>query len=150
MSSARPVPAAQSAASPPLARSSRFAGCVSAHGRSLAKARVILHKKVDRLVGLFDRPIVARRYFPRICPGVYDKPIVDEFVLCIMDNIPITNGWIGSGELNVPEAHGERARHVRADQDGARLSIYAFLFGLRQRDSGGYGCLAPYRTSDGH
>ena len=102
---------------------------------------MILHKKVDRLVGLFDRPIVARRYFPRICPGVYDKPIVDEFVLCIMDNIPITNGWIGSGELNVPEAHGEELD---------TLGPIKILFGLRQRDSGGYGCLAPYRTSDGH
>jgi Acetoacetate decarboxylase (ADC) len=99
--------AAHSAASPPLARNSRFAGCVSAHGQLLAEARVILHKKVDRFVGLFDRPIVARRYFPRLSPGEYDKAVVDELVLCIMDNILITNGWIGSGELNFPEAHGE-------------------------------------------
>jgi acetoacetate decarboxylase len=99
--------AAQSAASPPLARNSRFAGCVSAHGQPLAEARVILHEKVDRLAGLFDRPIVARRYFPRLSAGMHDKPVVDELVLCIMDNILITNGWIGSGELTFPEAHGE-------------------------------------------
>jgi acetoacetate decarboxylase len=99
--------AAQSAASPPLARNSRFAGCVSAHGQPLAEARVILQEKVDRLAGLFDRPIVARRYFPRLSAGMHDKPVVDELVLCIMDNILITNGWIGSGELTFPEAHGE-------------------------------------------
>jgi acetoacetate decarboxylase len=66
-----------------------------------------LHEKVDRLAGLFDRPIVARRYFPRLSAGMHDKPVVDELVLCIMDNILITNGWIGSGELTFPEAHGE-------------------------------------------
>jgi hypothetical protein len=99
--------AAQSAASPPLARNSRFAGCLSAHGQQLAEALVVLHEKVDRLAGLFDRPIVARRYFPRLSAGAHDKPAVDELVLCIMDNILVTNGWIGSGELSFPEAHGE-------------------------------------------
>jgi acetoacetate decarboxylase len=99
--------AARSAASPPLARSSRFAGCVSAHGQLLAEARVVLHKKADQLLGLFDRPIMARRYFPRLIAGMHDKPVVDELVLCIMDNILITDGWVGSGELNFPEAHSE-------------------------------------------
>ena len=99
--------AAQSAASPPLARDSRFAGCLSAHGQSLAEARVILHERVDRLSGLFERPIVARRYFPRLSAGAHDKPVVDELVLCAMDNILIADGWVGSGELNFPEACGE-------------------------------------------
>jgi hypothetical protein len=99
--------AARSAASPALAPNSRFAGCISAHGQSLAQARVTLRKKADRLPGLFDRPIVARRYFPRLSPGAYDKPAVDELILCVMDNIVITDGWIGSAELSFPEAHGE-------------------------------------------
>jgi Acetoacetate decarboxylase (ADC) len=99
--------AAQSAASPPLARNSRFAGCLSAHGQPLAEARIRLHEKAGRLAGLFDRPIVARRYFPRLRAGAHDKPVVDELVLCAMDNILITDGWIGSGELSFPEAHGE-------------------------------------------
>jgi acetoacetate decarboxylase len=80
---------------------------VSAHGQPLAEARVTLHDKVDRLAGLFDRPIVTRRYFPRLCAGMHDKPVVDELVLCIMDDILITDGWIGSAELIFPEAHGE-------------------------------------------
>jgi hypothetical protein len=99
--------AAQSAASPPLARNSRFAGCVSAHGQLLAEACVTLREKVDRIAGLFDRPIVARRYFPRLSAGLHDRPAVDELVLCILDNILVTNGWIGSAELSFPEAHGE-------------------------------------------
>jgi Acetoacetate decarboxylase (ADC) len=99
--------AAQNAASPPLASNSRFAGCLSAHGQPLAEARVILHEKVSRFDDLFDRPIVVRRYFPRLSAGLHDKPVVDELVLCAMDNILVTNGWIGSGELSFPEAHGE-------------------------------------------
>jgi Acetoacetate decarboxylase (ADC) len=99
--------AALNAASAPLARNGRFGGCLSAHGQPLAEARVILHEKVDRLAGLFDRPIVARRHFPRLSVGVHDKPVVDELVQCVMDNILVTNGWIGSGELSFPEAHGE-------------------------------------------
>jgi hypothetical protein len=66
-----------------------------------------LREEVGRLDGLFDRPVVARRYFPRLSAGVHDKPVVDELVLCIMDNILITNGWIGSAELIFPEVHGE-------------------------------------------
>jgi hypothetical protein len=99
--------AVRSAASPPLARNSRFAGCLSAHGQPLAEARVILHEKVDRIPDLFDRPIVTRRYFPQLSAGTHDRPAVDELVLCIMDDIAITDGWIGSGELSFPEAHGE-------------------------------------------
>lgn len=99
--------AAQNAASPPLADNSRFAGCVSAHGQRLAEGRVTLHEEVDRIDGLFDRPVVTRRYFPRLSAGAHDKPVVDELVLCIMDNILITDGWIGSAELIFPEVHGE-------------------------------------------
>ena len=99
--------AAQSAASPPLARNSRFAGCLSAHGQPLAEAGRILHEKVDRLAGLFERPVMARRYFPRLSAGVHGKPAVDEVVMCVMDNVLVTNGWIGSGELSFPEAYGE-------------------------------------------
>jgi Acetoacetate decarboxylase (ADC) len=99
--------AAASAASAPLANKSRFAGCVSAHGRLLAEARVILHERADHLIGLLDRPVVARRYFPRLCAGVHDKPAVDELVRCIMNNLLITNLWVGEGELIFPETHGE-------------------------------------------
>jgi hypothetical protein len=125
--------AAKSAASPPLARSSRFAGCVSAHGQSLAEARVTLHKEVHRLAGLFDRPIVVRRYFPRLSTGRHDKPAVDELILCIMDNILITNGWIGSGELIFPEAHGEELDMMGPIKVG-RGYRFAFSFSVSDNE----------------
>jgi hypothetical protein len=99
--------AAASVASAPVANNGRFAGCVSAHGRLLAEARVTLRERADRLVGLLDRPIVARRYFPRLSAGAHDRPVVDEMVRCIMDDLLITNLWTGDGELSFPEAHGE-------------------------------------------
>jgi hypothetical protein len=95
------------AASAPLASNGRFAACVSAHGQLLAQARVTLREKADRLVGLLDRPIVGRRYFPRLCAGMHDRPAVDELVRCVTDNLLITNLWVGEGELIFPEAHGE-------------------------------------------
>ena len=38
---------------------------------------------------------------------MHNKPVVDELVQCTMDNLLITNLWVGEGELNFPEAHGE-------------------------------------------
>jgi hypothetical protein len=125
--------AAQNAASPPLARDSRFAGCLSAHGQPLAEARVTLHEKVDRLAGLFDRPIVTRRYFPRLSAGMHDKPVVDELVLCIMDNILVTDGWMGSGELSFPEAHGEELDMLGPVKVG-RGYRFAFSFSVSSNE----------------
>jgi hypothetical protein len=125
--------AAQSAASPPLARYSRFAGCVSAHGQQLAEACVTLHEKVDRLAGLFDRPIVTRRYFPRLSAGMHNKPVVDELILCIMDNILITDGWIGSAELFFPEAHGEELDMLGPIKVG-RGYRFAFSFSVSSNE----------------
>ena len=99
--------AAPSPASAQLAHDSRFAACMSAHGRLLVQARVTLREKVDRLVGLLDRRVVGRRYFPRLSAGMHDKPAVDELVRCVSDRLLITNIWSGEGELSFPEAYGE-------------------------------------------
>jgi len=80
---------------------------MSAHGRLLVQARVTLREKAERLVGLLDRRIVGRRYFPRLSVGMHDKPAVDELVRCVSDHLQITNIWIGESELNFPEAYGE-------------------------------------------
>jgi Acetoacetate decarboxylase (ADC) len=125
--------AAQSAASPRLARNSRFAGCLSANGQPLAEARVILHEKADRLAGLFDRPIAARRYFPRLSAGMHEKPVVDELVLCTMDNILIADGWIGLGELIFPEAHGEELDMLGPIRVG-RGYRFAFSFSVSNNE----------------
>jgi hypothetical protein len=99
--------AAASAASAPLAPDSRFGASMSAHGRLLVQARVTLREKAECLVGLLDRRIAGRRYFPRLSAGLHDKPAVDELVRCVSDRLLVTNIWIGAGELSFPEAFGE-------------------------------------------
>jgi len=99
--------AASSAASAPLASNSRFAACISAHGQLLAQARITLREKSDHLVGLFDRPIVTRRYFPRLSAGEHERPAVNELVRCISEDAALTNIWIGEGALTFPETLGE-------------------------------------------
>jgi acetoacetate decarboxylase len=94
-------------ASAPLVHDGRFSACMSAHGRLLVQASVTLREKVERLVGLLDRRIVGRRYFPRLSAGMHDKPAVDEIVRSVSDHLLITNVWMGEGELNFPEAYGE-------------------------------------------
>jgi acetoacetate decarboxylase len=95
------------AASAPLVQAGRFSACMSAHGRSLVQARITLREKAERLVGLLDRRIVGRRYFPRLSAGMHDKPAVDELVRCVSNHLLITNIWTGEGELDFPEAYGE-------------------------------------------
>jgi acetoacetate decarboxylase len=80
---------------------------MSAQGRLLVQARVTLREKAERLVGVLDRRIVGRRYFPRLSADSHDKPAVDELVRCVSDHLLITNIWIGAGELDFPEAYGE-------------------------------------------
>src|SRR6202023_2730886 len=99
--------ATASAASAPLAHDGRFSACMSAHGRLLVQARVTLREKAERIVGLLDRRIVGRRYFPRLSAGMHDKPAVDELVRCVSNHLLITNIWIGESELLFPEAYGE-------------------------------------------
>jgi len=99
--------AAPSAASGPLASDSRFGASVSAHGQLLAEARVTLRQKADDLAGLLDRPIVTRRYFPRLSAGMHAKPAVDELVRLSSDKLLLADLWRGEGELAFPEASGE-------------------------------------------
>jgi acetoacetate decarboxylase len=95
------------AASAPLANNRRFAACISSHGQLLAQARITLRQRSDDLAGLLDRPIVTRRYFPRLSAGGHERPVVDELVRCISENVMFTNIWIGEGALAFPETLGE-------------------------------------------
>jgi acetoacetate decarboxylase len=99
--------ATESAASAPLAHDGRFSACMSAHGRLLVQARVTLRERAKRLVGVLDRQIVGRRYFPRLSIGMHDKPAVDELVRSVSNDPLITNIWIGEAKLDFPEAYGE-------------------------------------------
>jgi hypothetical protein len=99
--------ATANAASAPLVPDGKFSACMSAHGRSLVQARVTLREKAEQLVGLLDRKIVGRRYFPRLSAGLHGKPAVDELVRCVTHHPLATNIWIGVAELSFPEAYGE-------------------------------------------
>jgi acetoacetate decarboxylase len=99
--------AAASPASAQLAHDSKLAACMSAHGRLLVQASVTLRERTERLVGLLDRRIVGRRYFPRLSAGMHDKPAVYELVRCVSDRLLITDIWVGEGALDFPEAYGE-------------------------------------------
>ena len=98
---------AAGAASAPLAKDGKFAACMSAHGQLLAEARVILRERTDDLTGLLDRPVVARRYFPRLSAGMHERPVVDELVRSKIDDLLVTNLWVGEGKLIFPETHSE-------------------------------------------
>ena len=99
--------AAPSAAAAPLARGSRFAASLSAHGVRLADARITLESPESDVTKIFNRPTVNLRYFPRLAADEQDKPAVNELVLSLTDNLQIVDMWTGSAEMSLPEVAGE-------------------------------------------
>jgi acetoacetate decarboxylase len=76
-------------------------------------------------LSLLSRPTVLLRYFPRLAAGYHDRPAVNELTMSITDNLTVAEAWIGEGELNLPEAHGEEL-HVLAPitvETGFRYSL---------------------------
>jgi hypothetical protein len=117
--------AAASAAAAPVAAGGRFGASLSAHGQCLAQARITLRKPVQNGLSLLRRPTVLLRYFPRLSAGYQDQPAVNELAMSITDNLTVAEAWIGEGELNLPEAHGEEL-HVLAPnriESGFRYSL---------------------------
>jgi acetoacetate decarboxylase len=99
--------AAPSAAAAPLARGSRFAASLSAHGVRLAEAHVKLQAPEPDATKIFSRPTVNLRYFPRLAAGEQDRPAVDELVISLTDDLRIVEMWTGEGDIRLPEAVGE-------------------------------------------
>src|SRR6202021_1733137 len=99
--------AASGPAAVPVASGSRFGASLSAHGQRLAEACVTLQKPLENGMSLLSRPTVLLRYFPRLAAGYQDKPAVNELAMSITDTLTVVGAWIGKGELNLPEAHGE-------------------------------------------
>jgi hypothetical protein len=64
-------------------------------------------------------------YFPRLAAGYQDRPAVNELAMSITDNLTIAGAWIGKGELNLPEAHGEEldALAPKRIESGFRYSL---------------------------
>lgn len=112
-------------AAAPIAPDSRFGASLSAHGRRLAEACVTLHRPVEDGLSLFTRPTVLLRYFPSLVAGCRDKPAVDELTMPVTDNLTVAGAWIGTGELNFPEANGEELHALapRRIESGFRYSL---------------------------
>src|SRR5258708_16037173 len=96
--------ATASAASAPLAHDSRFSACMSAHGRLLVQARITLREKAECLVGLLDRRILGRRYFPRLSARLHDKPAADHLVRSLSHPLLLTHIWTRERGTRVPAA----------------------------------------------
>jgi acetoacetate decarboxylase len=111
--------AASGPAAAPVASGSRFGASLSAHGQRLAEACVTLQKPVENGLSLFSRPTVLLRYFPRLAAGYQDKPVVNELVMSITDKLTVVGAWIGTGELNLPEANGEELHTLAPNRIGS-------------------------------
>ena len=94
-------------AAAPVARGSRFAGSLSAHGVRLAEARVTLQQPESDISKIFSRPTVNLRYFPQLAAQEQDKPAVNELVMSLTDDLHIVDMWTGEAEIRMPEAAGE-------------------------------------------
>jgi Acetoacetate decarboxylase (ADC) len=117
--------AAVSPAAAPVVPGGRFGASLSAHGQRLSEACVTLRKPVENGLSLLSRPTVLLRYFPRLAAGYQDTPAVNELAMSITDNLTVAEAWVGEGELNLPEAHGEEL-HVLAPrrvESGFRYSL---------------------------
>jgi acetoacetate decarboxylase len=57
--------------------------------------------------------------------GYQDKPAVNELTMAITDNLTVADAWIGKGELNLPEAHGEELHFLApiTVESGFRYSL---------------------------
>jgi hypothetical protein len=99
--------AAPGAAAAPLARSSRLAGSLSAHGVRLAEVQIKLRAPEPDVTKIFSRPTALLRYFPRLAADEQDKPAVNELVMSLTDDFRVVEMWTGEGELRLPEVAGE-------------------------------------------
>jgi hypothetical protein len=125
--------AAASPAAAPIVPGGRFGASLSAHGQRLAEACVTLRKPVENGLSLLSRPTVLMRYFPRLAAGYQDKPAVNELAMSITDNLTVADAWVGEGELNIPDAHGEELHALAPSRivSGFRYSLSYSVTDLR-------------------
>ena len=111
--------AAPSPAAAPVISGTRFGASLSAHGQRLAEARITLHQTVGKPPPVLVRPVVNRRYFPRLSAGDHCKPAVDELTLGITSHLTLIDIWVGAAELVFPEVYGEELHVFEPGRVGA-------------------------------
>jgi len=99
--------AAPGLANPGLRKGSQFAGTMSSSGQRLARGTVTLEHPIDAAPDFVTRPTVNLRHFPRLTAGQHDNPAVHELVMAVFSDAAFTDGWVGTGELVLPDAVGE-------------------------------------------
>ncbi|MFF2523498.1 acetoacetate decarboxylase family protein [Streptomyces liangshanensis] len=93
-------------AAPPLGPGGTFAASASTHGVRIAEGHVTLVAPVADPAALVGRPLVNRRYFPRLAAGRHQEPAVDELVRADLHDLQVVNAWGGSAEFSLPDAPG--------------------------------------------
>ncbi|WP_223189745.1 acetoacetate decarboxylase family protein [Nonomuraea terrae] len=104
-------------ATPAVGPGGKFGASLSAAGRRLAEARVILQQTSNTLPAL-GRPIVNLRHFPRLTAGQHDNPAVHELTMSILDDPRTAGTWTGSGQLSFLAAPGEELADLKIVRTG--------------------------------
>lgn len=94
----------QTPAAPQIAAGGTFGASLSANGRHLAQAKVVLDRVSERPVFLGVKPIVNVRHFPRLSAGQHQNPAVHELVRSRLSHVTRTDVWEGDAELSLHAA----------------------------------------------
>lgn len=91
-----------SPAAPQVVAGGRFGASLSANGRRLAEATLVLEhvsRDSDDPVYLGRRPVLDVRHFPRLTAGRHDDPAVHELVRSRFGGVDRTEIWEGAAAL---------------------------------------------------
>jgi len=139
--------AAPSAAAAPLARGSRFAGSLSAHGVRLAEVRVKLQAPEPEVTKIFSRPTVNLRYFPRLAASEQSQPAVDELVMSVTERPSYRRHVDGRGRYS--PARGRPARRCTCSRPcapGPGVPLLDVVLGDRPAHAGARGLIRRVRS----
>ncbi|QIQ01263.1 acetoacetate decarboxylase family protein [Streptomyces liangshanensis] len=65
-----------------------------------------IHQTRSFPAALVGRPLVNRRYFPRLAAGHHQESAVDELVRADLHDLQVVNAWAGTAEFSLPDAPG--------------------------------------------
>jgi acetoacetate decarboxylase len=125
--------AAPGPASAPILPGTKFGASLSVHGQRLANGRLTLRQEQADVSSAMGRPAINRRYFPSLCAGQRNEPVVDELVMAVNDDLTIIDIWSGDAELELPKAIGEELHELLPVKMGTgyRLSMSCTISGLK-------------------
>jgi acetoacetate decarboxylase len=125
--------AAPGPAAAPIAPGTKFGASLSVHGQRLANGRLTLRQELADVSGALGRPAINRRYFPSLCASQGNRPVVDELVMALNDDLTVIDIWSGDAELELPKAIGEELHELSPVKMGTgyRFSMSCSISGLK-------------------